>query len=169
MDWLKKVAPTLASMLLGPAAGLAVELIAPALGMKDSTVDQVKDVLSKGNLSGAELLAIKQAELDAKAKEAELGYKFADLAVQNTKDARAMQVATRSKVPAILSIMVTVGFFGVLIGMMTGKLVVTDNQALLIMLGALGAAWGAVMNYWLGSTSGSQSKTELLAAAGPVR
>lgn len=169
MDFLKKIAPTLASMLLGPAAGLAVEMIAPALGIKDATVDEVKEVLTNGNLSGADLLALKQLEADAKAKEAELGYKFADLAVQNTKDARAMQVATRSKVPAILSIVVTVGFFSILIGMMTGHLAVIDNQALLIMLGALGAAWGAVMNYWFGSTSGSQNKTELLAASAPAK
>jgi hypothetical protein len=53
----------------------------------------------------------------------ELGYadieKMAALAVGNTKDARAMQVSTES---------------------LAGYLTATDNQALMIMLAALGAA-----------------------------
>ena len=76
-----------------------------------------------------------------------------------------MQVATQSVMPAVLSVIVTVGFLGLLTGMMTGKLKAEDNQAMLIMLGALGVAFGQVMNYWLGSTQDSSRKTELLAAA----
>lgn len=64
--------------------------------------------------------------------------------------------------------MITFGFFGILIGMLRGDLTATDNQALLIMLGALGAAWGAVVNFFFGSTAESGCKTELLAQAPPV-
>jgi hypothetical protein len=42
---------------------------------------------------------------------------------------------------------------------------VEPSEPLLIMLGALGAAFGAVVNFWLGSNSTSARKTELLAAA----
>lgn len=36
------------------------------------------------------------------------------------------------------------------------------------MLGSLGAAFGAVINYWLGSNKGSDRTKELLAGSGPV-
>ena len=93
---------------------------------------------------------------------------LAQLAVDNTKDARAMQTATRSNVPATLAVIITVGFFGILIGMLLGDLKTTDNQALLILLGALGAAWGAIVNYYFGSSSDSGRKTELLAQSPAV-
>lgn len=78
-------------------------------------------------------------------------------------DARKMQIDTRSLIPAVLALLVTLGFFGILVGMMTGWLKVADNQALLIMLGALGASWGAVMNFYFGSSKGSDDKNALLA------
>ena len=74
----------------------------------------------------------------------------------------------RSRIPGALALLITIGFFGVLIGMMTGKLSTADNQALLIMLGALGAAWGAVVNYFFGSSAGSARKDELAAGAMPA-
>jgi len=39
----------------------------------------------------------------------------------------------------------------------------SENQALLIMLGALGAAWGAVVNFYYGSSAGSQAKDAVIA------
>ena len=71
----------------------------------------------------------------------------------------------RSNIPASLSLIVTIGYFTILIGMMTGVLVIMDSQALLIMLGSLSTGWGMVMAYWFGTTSGSQNKNDLLAKA----
>lgn len=71
----------------------------------------------------------------------------------------------RSKIPAVLSIMMTVGYFSILIGMMTGGLVLADSQALLLMLGSLSTGFGGVLAYWFGSTSSSQNKNEMLARA----
>lgn len=67
--------------------------------------------------------------------------------------------------PAILSVIVMVGYFIILMGMMTGGLVLADSQALLLMLGGLSTGFGIVLSYWFGSTSGSQSKNDLLAKA----
>lgn len=42
------------------------------------------------------------------------------------------------------------------------------REPLLILVGSLSAAFGAVVNFWFGSSSGSAHKSELLAAAAPV-
>jgi hypothetical protein len=74
-----------------------------------------------------------------------------------------MQASTQSRVPGALAAIITVGFFGILIGIMSGKLSTADNSELLILLGALAASWGAVVNFYFGSSAGSQSKDLLLA------
>ena len=83
--------------------------------------------------------------------------------------ARAMQVSVRSNVPAQLSVLVTVGYFAILIGMMFDVLKVKDSQALLLMLGSLTTGWGVVMAFWFGTTNDSGRKTELLARAGSAK
>jgi hypothetical protein len=174
MDWqaiIKTVAPWIGTALGGPLGGMAVSAIGDALGLSDKTEAAVKAALS--GATPEQMLALKQADQQFALRMQELGFadieKLAALAVENTKDARAMQMATRSQVPAMLAVLITVGFFGVLVGMLAGTLKSSENQALLIMLGALGAAWGAVVNYYFGSSADSGRKTELLAVAPPVK
>lgn len=173
MDWkavIGTVAPWIGTALGGPLGGAAVGAVADALGLSDKTEASIKAALS--GVTPEQMLALKNADLTFSAKMQELGYanveKLAALAIENTKDARAMQVQTRSQIPAVLAVLITLGFFGILVGMLSGKLTSTDNQALLIMLGALGAAWGAVVNFFFGSSADSGRKTELLAQAAPV-
>ena len=67
------------------------------------------------------------------------------------------------KVQATLAFMVTAGFFGVLWVLMTAQTGGFMRDSLLIMVGALGAAFGSVVNYYFGSSSGSAAKNALLA------
>jgi len=174
MDWksiVSTVAPWIGTALAGPFGGMAVSAVADALGLSDKTEAAIKTAIS--GATPEQMLALKNADQTFALRMQELGYKnietLAALSVENTKDAREMQRVTRSVVPAILSILITVGFFGILLGMLSGHLTATDNQALLIMLGALGAAWGAVVNYWFGSSAESGRKSDLLAQAQPVK
>ena len=174
MDWksiVGTVAPWIGTALGGPLGGMAVSAVADALGLSDKTEGAIKQALS--GATPEQMLALKTADQTFALQMQELGFKnvetLAALAVENTKDARAMQVQTRSRVPAILSNVITVGFFGILVGMMYGQLKTTDNQSLLILLGALASAWGAVVNYFFGSSADSGRKTELLANAPPVK
>lgn len=67
------------------------------------------------------------------------------------------------KVQGTLAAAITVGFFGVLWLLMTLETAGHMKDALLIMVGALGASFGAIVNFYFGSSSGSQSKDKLLA------
>lgn len=165
LSWLKGIAPTVATALGGPLAGLAVEAVGSAFGWTDATKEKVEAALSSGQLSGDQLLALRTAEMDLQAKEKDLGVKFAEIETQDRSNARQMQISNKSFMPALLSTIVTVGYFAVLIGMMTKAFSVQDSQALLIMLGSLGTAWGMVMAFWFGTTRQSEDKTLLLAKA----
>jgi hypothetical protein len=162
MDWLKKIAPTAATLLGGPLAGLAVELLGPALGLKDATVQSVKDSLTAGNLSGDQLAAIKQAELALVARCKELDIDLEKVHASDRDSARRREMEVKDYVPGILAGIITVGFFGVLGFMLSNSLPETGRDALLVMLGALGGAWGSVVAYYFGSSSGSNSKNALI-------
>lgn len=88
--------------------------------------------------------------------------KLEALAVDDRKSARDMQVATGSWTPAVLAAVVTGGFFGVLGYMLVYGLPKHGGEALLILLGTLGAAFAAVINYYFGSSAGSAAKTAIL-------
>jgi hypothetical protein len=79
---------------------------------------------------------------------------------ENIKNARNLAIETDSKIPSVLSVLITVGFFSVLGFMLFNES--KPNDTLLIMLGSLGTAWIAVVNYWFGSSSGSAYKNVLI-------
>lgn len=165
MDWLKTLVPLLGTALGGPLGGAAASFIADKLGIESKTIEAVTDILNSGKLSPDQISNLKLAEIDFQKFLESNKIKLAELDVENTKDARDMQKITRASTPAVLSYGITMGFFGILTSMLVFKYVPTEP--LLIMLGALGAAFGGVVNFWLGSSHGSNQKSELLANRNP--
>ena len=163
MDWLEQIAPGIATALGGPLAGLAVSAISKALGIDEK---DVQNTIESGKLTADQLASIKQAEIELQKQANELGLDFEKLAVDDRKSARDMQAVTKSSIPAILAIGVTIGFFGILIGLMTDN--VTKSDALLLMLGSLGTAWTAIVSFYFGSSASSQNKDEMLHRSTPV-
>jgi len=163
MDWLKTIAPTIATALGGPLAGLAVDAISKAVGIDPKDVQATID---QGKLSADQIMLLKQAEVQMAARAQEMGLDFAKLSNDDRKSARDMQAETRSYIPAILAVTVTIGFFGILIGMMTETFKTSD--ALMLMLGSLGTAWTGIIAFYFGSSAGSQAKDDLLHKSTPT-
>lgn len=170
MEWQKivgVVAPWIGTALGGPLGAMAVDAVATVFGLHEKTVDAVKAAII--GATPEQLLALKAADMDFAVKMQEIGFKqitdLEALAAGDRKDARAMQTATRSRVPAILSIVVTVGYLGILGGMMIGVFKPDNNVAMIQMIGSLTTGWGMCLAFWLGTTSDSGRKTELLAQA----
>lgn len=163
LEWLKALAPTLATALGGPLAGLAVEAIGSAFDWSDATKEKVEATLKSGQLTSEQLAAVQQAEIALKSRLAELGIDLEKIHAADRDSARRMQNETKSLVPGFLAFLITAGFFGILIGMMAGGLKVADNTALLILLGALASSWGAVVNFYYGSSKSSEDKTFIMA------
>jgi hypothetical protein len=164
MDWLKTLAPTIASCLGGPLAGLAVEAVSKSLGIDPNAV---QDTINSGKLTADQIASIQSAEIALKAKAQEMSLDFEQLAVQDRKSARDMQTTTRSFIPPLLALIITLGFFGILVGMMTGK--VTSSDALMLLLGSLGTAWTGVISFYFGSSASSQNKDQLLHQSTPTK
>jgi hypothetical protein len=158
MEWLKQIAPTIATALGGPLAGLAVSAISKAVGVDE---DKVTDLISSNKMTPEQIAQVKLAELELKKQENELGLNFEALAVDDRKSAREMQAATRSIVPPALAGAITLGFFGILSMLLFGQ-VDGNNPTILMMLGSLSTAWTGIIAYYFGSSAGSQAKTELL-------
>lgn len=82
----------------------------------------------------------------------------------------------REQVPAAIVSVLVLLLFGAALGLMLTQVLPAGNETMLnIMVGTLGGMSTAAINYWIGSTAGSQGKdrtiarnAELLAQASPV-
>jgi len=157
MSWLEQVAPTIATALGGPLAGLAVTAISKAIGISE---DDVEKTMNAGKLSADQIVQLKIAEIEFQKQAQELGLNFEKLATDDRKSAREMQIATRSWIPGVLAFGITIGFFGILIYMMAYS--INPSNELLVMLGSLGTAWTGVVGYYFGSTASSHAKDQML-------
>ena len=164
MEWLKQLAPTIATALGGPLAGMAVSAVAKAIGCEP---EQVQDVISSGKLTAEQVAAIQLAELELKKQAQAMNLDFAKLGAEDKKSARDMQIATKSWIPPVMAVGVTCGFFGILAGLMYGQ--IQHAPQIDIMLGSLGTAWTGIISFYFGSSAGSQAKTELLHQSEPVK
>ena len=181
MEWrelgqaVAKGAPLLGALLSATPAGAVISaagaLIGSALGV-DATPEAIvaqiaanpeafvrlREIESANAIELQRLLVQLEAQRTAAAT-AELQTAAADRA-----DARALQTQTNSRMPAVLSVSVTLGYFSVLGYMLTSTTwKASDNPTLLLLLGSLATAWGAVMNFHFGTSAGSARKDALIA------
>lgn len=166
---LKSIAPTIATVLGGPLAGMAVSVIGDVMGVSEPTQEKITEMFNSGKMTADQIAQLKQAEILLQAKLKELDIDLERIHAGDRASAREMQISTKSWIPGFLAIGITMGFFGILYGIMDGKLQMSQNEALLIMLGSLGTAWTMVISYYFGSTAGSAAKSELLAKAQPPK
>ena len=111
-DWLKQIAPTIATALGGPLAGLAVDAVSKAVGIDPK---DVQNTIQEGKLTAEQIASVKQAEIAMAAKAQELGLDFEKLAVDDRKSARDLQAKTQSWIPGAMAVIVTLGFFGIIV------------------------------------------------------
>ena len=158
------VAPTIATALGGPVAGMAVKAVSNALfGHENGTEDDIMTALA--NPTGDQLATLKKIDADFKTQMKSLDIDLERIAENDRDSARQMQIATRSWLPECLAILVTAGFFGIIIFILKFGLPESGKEAILLLVGSLGTAWTGVMAFYFGSSAGSKQKTEALTAA----
>ena len=167
-DFLKSIAPALGTALLGPMGGIAAKFIADKIGLDEKTVDAVSNAISGQKLTADQLAGIKLAEIEFQKFCKTNNVDLEKIAAADRDSARNMQMATRSHMPAVLTVLVTAGFFGTLAALFNMP-ELKESAPMMIMLGQLSAAWAACIAFWLGTTSSSAVKTSLIAQAPAVK
>lgn len=158
------VAPTLATMLGGPLAGVAANIAGKhLLGEEGTTAEQIKEAVI-GVTSPEMLLKLKEIESELTKFLAQNNIDLEKVHADDRASARSMQIATKSKAPHYLAAVVVVGFFGILSALMFVDVPGPAIAPLNIMLGALAGGLVQVLNFYFGSSVGSKDKTQVIHA-----
>ena len=91
----------------------------------------------------------------------------------NVENARSTEVARQvggawyeRAAPLVLAVIIVIGFFAMIALFATGH--ASTNDAIMVMLATtLAGAFGALVNYYFGSSIGSKTKTDMIAAGLP--
>jgi uncharacterized protein (DUF697 family) len=161
LNLVRTVAPSIATAVGGPLAGMATRAISEALlGKPDGTEAELLDAAKSA--TPEQLLALKKAEQDFAVRMKELEIDLERIDAADRGSARERETKTGDLTPRLLAGAVTFGFFGVLSWMIAFGLPANGGEAMLVMLGTLGTAWGAIISYYFGSSAGSREKTQQL-------
>ena len=164
MDWLKTIAPTIATAMGGPLAGMAVDAIGSALGMKDATKEQVKDLLASGTLTSDQMASIKQADATLKVRMKELEIDMEKVHAGDRNSAREKAAKTGDGwTPRLMAIVVFAVWGAVNYKLFNGTINGDMRELVARALGTLDAVLMAVIYYYYGSSSSSAAKTEAMA------
>lgn len=159
---LSAVAPTIATALGGPLAGMAVRQIGTALGLDDTaTQDDVMQAVARADPEA--LTKIKQVEADFKIKMKELDISLAKLEVEDRSSARNREVNARDKTPRVLAYLIVSLYIGVQVYLITGNVIPGEMREMVMRaLGTLDAILGGIFAYYFGSSIGSKEKSSQL-------
>lgn len=152
------VAPSIATALGGPLAGLAVSAIAGALGLGDGASEE-QVAAAVGRATPEQLLALKKAEQEFAVKMRELDVDLERIAVSDRSSARRRESALGDGwyVKTLASMLIG-GFLSMAWAVLTGK-VIPDSTLAGTIIGYLSAKAEQVVAYYFGSSSGSTAKS----------
>jgi hypothetical protein len=164
MDWLKMIAPTIATAIAGPFGTMAYGLIAHELGV---STEEAKSTIEAGKLTADQIASVQLAEVQIKAKAQELGLNFEQLAVADRKSARDMQITTQSVVPPLLAILIVIAWSVIQWFLLTHVIDPAMRELVARVLGTLDGALMLVLSFYFGSSNGSQTKDSMLYQSTP--
>jgi hypothetical protein len=156
------VAPTIATALGGPLAGMATSAVSKALlGKPDGTEAEIADTITKSTDPDI-LLKIKQVEQEFAAKMKQLDIDVYKIEADDRASARAREVATKDWMPKVLALFYTIGYFVILGVMWKFPLPPESKDLINTLFGIISAAQMAIITYYFGSSAGSARKSEMI-------
>jgi hypothetical protein len=141
---------------------LASDAVSKAVGKPvASTSDAIAEAVA--GATPDQILALKQADNDFAEKMRAMGFQYAEdvekIAAEDRANARQRETTLRDRLPAILSISITLGFFGLLALMIFHVMPTSSEKIIDIMVGSLGTAWIQVVSYYFGSSAAHDAMT----------
>lgn len=176
--WIAKIAPMLGTALGGPLGGAAGALVSSALGTKDATPESIEQAIKTGSLTGEQILALRQAEMQFQKDMEVIDIKSVQdleaLAVDDRKSARERQVKTGDITPQVLayiSLAVWGSMNGFLLYMayMGRSLPVDMSPIIMRVLGTMDALMGMAFAFFFGTSASSRSKDQMIYNSTPTK
>ena len=171
MEWLqviKTIAPTVASALGSPLAGAAVSALGSLFGIETPTQEKIKSFVESSQMTGEQIMKMRELEMKYKAEEDALGFKYAELELKDVDSARNREVLAKDSTNKILAFLI-VGSFLIIAGVVLAGYAKAETVLAGTIIGYVSAKCEQVLAYYFGSTKGSARKTELLAKSSPIQ
>lgn len=175
MDWKKivgTVAPTIATALGGPVAGMAVRAVSEALGLPEgATKDDA--ALALASATPEQLAALKKADQDFALEMRRLDIDVEKISADDRDSARKREMSLGNAASIGVNAMaftILCGFFYAVHWVLTGEMPADPNKQMLIgtVVGYVSAKADQVVSYFFGSSSSSARKDKIIAQAPPV-
>lgn len=174
-DWkatLGVVAPSLATALGGPLAGMATKEILSVLGLGDGA-SEAEIAKAVAGMTPEQALAMKQADNAFAIRMRELDIELDKLVFSDRDSARVREAAVRDHTPKALGAIIIAGFIGTVYMVLAGHVEGLKDPLTATLIGTLigyvSAKADQVVAYYFGSNSSSERKTELLAKSTPSK
>lgn len=156
-DVLIGAAPTLATALGGPAAGIVVSLLSKAFGLSSNDPTQIANQIS---LDPDASLKLAQLEADHAKAMRDLDMNFYKIQLEDVASARLREteiVKVKGKsdiIMQILSSLITIGFFLTMTLFMSDvvNISATEQNVFSLLIGMLVSKFGTVIDYYFGSS-----------------
>jgi len=144
------VAPTIATALGGPVAGMAVKALSNALlGHADGTEDEINAALA--NPTADQLAALKKIDADFKVQMKSLDIDLERIAASDRDSARNYAIMTHDLTPRVLAVIVVVAWGCVQWFMLHNVIEPSMRELIARVLGTLDGALMLVLSYYFGS------------------
>jgi len=165
LNLVRTVAPSIASAVGGPLAGMAVRTISEVLlGKPDGTEAELEEAAAKA--TPEQLLALKKAEQEFTVRMRELDIDLERLSTADRNSARNREVKTKDWMPRVLAFVMVGGFmltvFLVLMGYVEGMKDPLMATTVGTLIGFVSAKCEQVVAYYFGSSAGSKAKDEAM-------
>jgi len=151
---IETVAPTIATALGGPVAGMAVKALSTALlGHDSGSEDDIRDALATATPD--QIAAIRKVDADFKVQMKSLDIDLVRIAANDRASARDMAVGTHSFTPSIMSYVIVCCWAVIQYFLFTHVIEASMRELIARVLGTLDGALMLVLSFWFGSSNPS--------------
>jgi hypothetical protein len=156
---IENVAPTLATALGGPVAGMAVKALSTALlGHGDGSEDDIKAALATATPD--QISAIRKVDADFKVQMKQLDIDLVKIAADDRNSARQMAIQTHDLTPRFLAAIVVICYGLAQYYLFTHVIEPSMRELVARVLGTIDGALMMVLSYYFGSSHQHSSNGE---------
>lgn len=149
---IENVAPTIATALGGPVAGMAVKALSNALlGHGDGSEDDIRTALATATPD--QIASIRKVDNDFKVQMKSLDIDLVEIAASDRASAREMAIGTQSFTPSVMSYVIVMCWAVIQYFLFTHVIEASMRELIARVLGTLDGALMLVLSFWFGSSN----------------